>query len=503
MEEPRVPHLFKNWVSKIGLIITSVSALIIIFFLVLSLVSATINPYIGIVIYIVLPAFLILGLFLVPTGMFIEWRSRQRIGKMMYRTWPSVDLNNPGQRKTAFLFLLAAFLFMLLSSVGMYQAYHYTESVEFCGLVCHTVMKPEYTAYQASPHARVRCVNCHIGPGAGWYAKSKLSGLYQVYAVLASVYPRPIPTPIENLRPAQETCETCHWPRAFFGSKQRQFIHYRYDKANSPWPIDMLIKIGGGSPKTSVVTGIHWHMNIAARVEYIARDARRQDIPWIRVTDKVTGRVSVYQDKTNPLNRKEITAEAPRTMDCMDCHNRPSHDYKSPDYAIDLALFTGMIDPGLPGIKKASVQAMVREYASDQEALKGTAGSITDFYRLNYAEVARQKEKEIKQAILSVQAAYERNIFPVMKVKWSDYPNDIGHFEFRGCMRCHDGRHASNSGTIIPNDCRTCHVIIKQGPKMAGEKIIAQTGLEFTHPIDIGDAWKEGTCYNCHSGAQP
>ena len=503
MEERRMPRLIHNWLSTIGAVIAGVSMLVILFFLILSVLSAKINPYVGILIYIVLPAFLILGLLLVPAGMVIEWRKRQRTGLITYEKWPDINLNNPRHRNAAVIFLLGALLFTLMSAVGMYQAYHYTESVSFCGLVCHRVMKPEYTAYQDSPHARVRCVDCHIGPGAGWYAKSKLSGLYQVYAVLANVYPRPIPTPIKNLRPAQETCETCHWPRAFFGAKQRQFVHYRYDKANSSWPINMLIKIGGGSPKTSLTAGIHWHMNIAVKVEYIARDKRRQDIPWIRVTDKATGRVTVYQDRGRPLTQQEIDGARPRRMDCMDCHDRPSHDYKSPDNAVDLALLTGQIDAGLPEIKKAAVQAMVGKYATDDEARRGIAGGITDFYRLNYPVIAEQKEKPIRDAILAVQNAYEQNIFPFMKADWADYPNDIGHFTFRGCMRCHDGTHASGSGTIIPNDCRTCHVIIAQGPETAGARIIAENGLEFRHPVDIGDAWKKGRCYECHTGTRP
>jgi hypothetical protein len=479
-----------------------ISALVVLFFLILSILSARINPYAGILIYIVLPAFLIFGMLLVPTGMFIEWRRRQRAGLITYEKWPDINLNNRRHRNAAVIFLIGILLFSLMSSVGMYQAYHYTESVSFCGLVCHRVMKPEYTAYQDSPHARVRCVDCHIGPGAGWYAKSKLSGLYQVYAVLANVYPRPIPTPIKDLRPAQETCEACHWPRAFFGAKQRQFVHYRYNKANSPWPINMLIKIGGGSPKTSRTAGIHWHMNIAVKVEYVARDRRRQDIPWIRVTDKATGRVTVYQDLEKPLTHQELVEVNPRHMDCMDCHNRPSHDYKSPDNAIDLAILTEQISPSLPAIKKASVQAMIGKYSSDEEARESIAGRITDFYRLNYQVVAGQKEKQIRDAILAVQNAYELNLFPVMKAGWSDYPNDIGHFTFRGCMRCHDGKHASRPGILIPNDCRTCHVIIAQGPKMTGREIITN-GLEFKHPVDIGDAWKEGHCYECHQGTQP
>ncbi|OGW45923.1 MAG: hypothetical protein A2078_16375 [Nitrospirae bacterium GWC2_57_9] len=503
MNDRRTPHLIKNWISSAGIVLAVISAFVIVFFLVLSFVSDRINPYIGIITYMVLPAFLLLGLLLVPIGMFIEWRQRQRTGVVSYRKWPSVDLNNPSQRRSAFLFLLGAFLFTLLSAVGTYQAYHYTESVEFCGLTCHKVMKPEYTAYQDSPHARVRCVNCHIGPGAGWYARSKLEGLYQVYAVLANVYPRPIPTPIENLRPAQETCETCHWPRAFFGSKQRQFIHFRYDQANSPWPIDMLIRIGGGTPETTPTTGIHWHMNIAVKVEYIARDERRQDIPWIRVTDRGTGRITIYQGRDKPVSQQELKTARKRIMDCMDCHNRPSHDFRSPDHEIDLALQTGQIDRRLPGIKKIAVESMARTYATEPEAMKGIAGGVTDYYRQNHPAAAGEKEREIKEAILAIQAAYSRNIFPVMKANWSIYPNDIGHFLYPGCMRCHDGKHVNEAGTVITNNCRACHLILAQGPKMAAKKIMAGTGLEFSHPVDVGDAWKQGNCYDCHRGIQP
>ena len=181
-------------------------------------------------------------------------------------------------RNAATIFAFGTVLVIFVSAVGGYQAFHYTESTEFCGATCHDVMYPEYTAYKHSPHARVACVECHIGPGADWWVQSKLSGAYQVYAVIADVYPRPIPTPIENLRPAQETCEQCHWPQKFFGGQQKRFNHYMYDEANTPWPINMLIKTGGGNPRTGQAEGIHWHMNIKNNVEYIARDEERQEV---------------------------------------------------------------------------------------------------------------------------------------------------------------------------------------------------------------------------------
>jgi hypothetical protein len=244
-------------------------------------------------------------------------------------------------------------------------------------------------------------------------------------------------------------------------------------------------------------------MNIATRIEYIARDKRRQDIPWIRVTDRTTGRVAVYEDRDNPLTHEEVSEAGRRQMDCMDCHNRPSHDYRSPDNAVDLAILTGQIDPFLPEIKKAAVQAMVGQYISDEDARKGIAGRITNFYLKNYPDVTKQQEKRMNEAILAVQSAYDRNIFPFMKADWSDYPNNIGHFTFRGCMRCHDGTHATAAGTVIPNGCRTCHVIIAQGPAGAGGLVISGRGLPFRHPVDIGGAWKSGHCYECHGGTEP
>jgi NapC/NirT cytochrome c family, N-terminal region len=503
MEKNKLPRLLYNWISALGAVIAAVCGLVIVFALILSAISGTINPYLGILLYMALPALLVGGLLLVPLGMYLAWRKGQTTGETPSRLWPSIDLNNVRQRHAAVIFVLGTFLFLLMSSVGMYQAYHFTESLAFCGLTCHTVMKPEYTAYQDSPHARVKCVECHIGPGAGWYARSKLSGLYQVYAVLAKVYPRPIPTPIKDLRPAQETCEQCHWPRQFFGAKQKQFDHYLYNKENTHWPVNMLIKIGGGSPTTGQTAGIHWHMNIESKVEYIARDKSRQDIPWIRATDKQTGRVTVYQDTAHPLMRAELAAATPRRMDCMDCHNRPSHDFHSPDYEADLAILTGRITPSLPEIKKAVVNAMTGEYTTEEAARDGIARAITNFYRVTYPAVYAQKGEAIHHAVATAQEAYARNIFPAMRAKWSDYPDNIGHFIFPGCMRCHDGTHRSGSGAIIPHDCRTCHIILSEGANMRAEMINTRTGLEFVHPVDIGSAWKDGTCYTCHSGTQP
>jgi hypothetical protein len=280
------PRLFYNKTSVAGTVLAVFTALTIAFFLLARSASGEANPYLGILVYMVLPPFLLLGLLLIPIGAARQWKRAKKYGVESLPERPRIDFNKPAHRRAAVVFVIAGTIYGVLSAVGAYQAFHHTESVVFCGETCHTVMKPENVAYRNSPHARVACVKCHVGAGAGWYARSKLSGAYQVYATTFDKYPRPIPTPIENLRPAQETCEQCHWPEKFFGNQQRLYRHYMYDDENTEWQIDLLIKTGGGDPKFGEGTGIHWHMNINVQVEYIARDHERQDIPWIRVTDR-------------------------------------------------------------------------------------------------------------------------------------------------------------------------------------------------------------------------
>jgi len=497
------PRLVYNKTSMAGLAIALITALTILFFLMAQSGSGAANPYLGIFVYMILPPFLLFGLLIVPIGMFRQWKRIKKYGEVAIPTWPLIDLNNPKHRNAFIVFIAGGLIYGGLSAVGAYQGYHHTESVAFCGQTCHTVMKPEHVAYQNSSHARVPCVSCHVGEGAGWYAKSKLSGAYQVYATAFNKYPRPIPTPIKNLRPAQETCETCHWPEKFFGAQQRQFTHYMYDDENTPWPINMLIKTGGGDPKTGQTAGIHWHMNIAVRVEYIPRDERRQDIPWMRVTDSQTGRVTVYQDEQDPLSEEEIAAATPRVMDCMDCHNRPSHQYRSPEQTINQAILTGRIDPSLPAIKRVAVEVMETTYDTEEDAIRNIASEIPDYYRSEHPEVFSEKRVAIEQAVVATQQQFSRSVFPEMKVRWDGYPDNIGHFIYPGCMRCHDGYKVSEEGWVITRECNACHVILSQGSGERAEMATTEEGLEFQHPEDIDEEWRETGCYECHTGTQP
>jgi hypothetical protein len=503
MKKLRLPGLLYNWVSILGAMTAVIALMIMTVLYVIGVLSKQTNPYLGIVTYLISPFFLLGGLLLIPIGMFFRWRRLKKARDQVERFWPSIDLNQKGQRKAAFVFFLGTFLFFIISAVGSYESYHFTESLTFCGRICHKVMKPEYTAYQNSPHARVACVECHVGPGADWYAKSKLSGLYQVYATLFNKYPRPIPTPIKNLRPARETCEQCHWPQKFFASQQQIFDHYLYDEKNTHWPINLLIKTGGGDPRTGKVSGIHWHMYIDNQIEYIARDSTRLDIPWVKKTDLTTGQVTIYQDTENPLSEEEIKKATPRLLDCMDCHDRPSHIYNPADHAIDQALLIGLIDKSLRAVKKIAVQAMSAKYETEEEARLAIAKTIDEFYQKNYPDVYEKNQVAITQTIETTQREFFQNIFPYMGVRWDKYPNNIGHFYFKGCFRCHSGTHSSKDGQTIFRDCNTCHVIISQGSGDQAQWATSEAGLEFKHPVDISEAWKEMGCYECHSGIQP
>ena len=339
-KSPGRPSLLENWVSLPGIILAASSFFAAVCLIVIDSFRGFSNPYMGILTYVIAPAFLTAGLALMAGGALWERRRRRRFLPGEIPAYPRIDFNVPHQRRTFITVAVLTFVFLLLTALGSYRTYAFTDSVQFCGLICHTIMKPEYTAYSESPHAHVVCVDCHIGPGATWFVRSKLSGAYQVYATIANKYPRPIPTPVANLRPAQETCEECHWPRKFFGAAERMHQHFLSDEHNSPWTIELLVKIGGGDPTFGPVGGIHWHMNIANRVEYVASDKGRQVIPWVRATDLTTGKVTVYQSSEKPLKPEELAAATPRVMDCIDCHNRPTHIYHTPVESVDLGLST-------------------------------------------------------------------------------------------------------------------------------------------------------------------
>jgi nitrate/TMAO reductase-like tetraheme cytochrome c subunit len=467
--------------SGLVLMAGSIFAFILLFFL--DTIAFASNPYVGILTFLVAPGFFFAGLLVFLFGAW-RWRRKRTKAGVLGALRINIDFSRAHDRRMLGYFVAGSACFLLLTAMGSYNTYHFTESVEFCGEACHTVMKPELTTYLHSPHARVACAECHIGKGASWYVRSKLSGTYQVYATVMDKYPTPIPTPVKNLRPAQETCEQCHWPKKFVGNLDRTLNYYLPDESNSLYSVRLLLNVGGADPTHGPVGGIHWHMNVANKIEYIAADEGRKKIPWVRMTDP-QGVVTEYRTKefTN-----DVSGMTPRRMDCMDCHNRPAHKFQSPESAVNLAMSLGNIDVTLPYIKTNAVGVLSRNYTNQTQALQAIATTLSEKF---------PNDPRIRGAIAAVQQIYTNNFFPEMKADWRDYPDNIGHKDFPGCFRCHDGKHISSTGRemIKSNDCNACHRILAQG---SGEQLkqLNAEGQKFAHPIDEYDPSFQ--CTDCH-----
>jgi len=357
-------------------------------------------------------------------------------------------------------------------------------------------MHPQYTAHQLSAHARVTCAECHVGSGASWYVKSKFSGARQVFATAFNTFPRPIPTPVHNLRPAQDTCEQCHWPKKFYGAQLKVFTHYSIDEHSTPRQLRLLIKTGGGDPATGAPEGIHWHMNIANEIDYVASDDKRQVIAYIHVKDQ-QGRVTEYYAQDAKLSKEQIAAIERHRMDCVDCHNRPAHVYVPPEQAVDQSLLARRLDVSLPFIKQQAVAALTGKYETTDAAIQGIAHEMHGFYESKYPEMAKTKQLEIRNAIDEIQQIFRRTTFPEMKLDWQTHPNNLGHFYFNGCFRCHDGQHVSSEGKVVSKDCNLCHTVM--GQDEAGVSVAAAPKLNFQHPVDLGDL-TQVNCSDCHTG---
>ena len=488
-----VRSLLRNYVRLIGLALAIVALANILFLFLIDLTSSHPSPYVGVLAYMVFPGFFILGLLLVPLGM---WMQRKRHIRDANKKFPLLDLNNPAQRSSVAFFLSFVVLFVLMSAVGSYRGYEYTDSVEFCGQLCHSVMHPEFVAHQGSPHARVRCVDCHVGAGAGWYVRSKLSGARQVFKTALNTFPRPIETPVANLRPAPETCEQCHWPKKFWGAQLKTINHYASDEKNTPRQLRLLIKTGGGDPNAGVASGIHWHMNIGNKITYWS-DAKRQNISYVRLED-LNGKVTEYAAQGADASQAALAKLQTKRMDCVDCHNRPTHIYMPPDRSVDQSLTAHRIDASLPFAKAKGVEVLTAEYKSTDEAVQAIATKIPAFYNEKYPDIAKSKQVQVQAMVSELQRIFRNSIFPEMKVSWKTHPDNVGHFYFQGCFRCHDGNHVSKDGKVISKDCNSCHTLLSQSED--GKEIQGSAeGVQFKHPVDLGDM-TQVNCSDCHTG---
>jgi hypothetical protein len=494
----KVPALFHNYISFAGFAIAVASLCSIVLLFLIELSGSTNTAYLGIFAYVLLPSVLVFGLVVIGVGMLLERRRRRRLSPEEIAAFPRIDFNNPKSRRAFFSFIGLSMVFVFMSAFGSYRAFEHTESVAFCGTTCHETMKPEYVAFQVSSHARLRCVDCHVGAGAEWYARSKITGAYQLYAVAFNKVPKPITTPVHNMRPARDTCEQCHWPAKSYGNQFKSLTHYAYNEQNTARTIRMLVNVGGGDPATGAVAGIHWHMNIANEITYVSTDDHRQVIPWVQAKDR-QGNVTEYFDRTRPLSPEQIANGNKRRMDCVDCHNRPAHAYLPPDVALDQSFAAGRLDPSLPYLKRKAVEVLSGRYETTPQALASIDKGLNEFYQTNYKDVYAQRQPAIKGAVTEVQRIFETYFFPEMKTDWQTHPNNIGHLYFSGCFRCHDGEHVSNTGKVITNNCNVCHTMIYDSAAPPEKNV--KTG-PFQHPVDLGGL-AEHKCEYCHKANKP
>lgn len=452
--------LTRSPISLLGMSLALVAGLLVVILFALELLGFHGSPYLGILAFVILPSIFVFGLLLVPLGLIRQRRRerRAREGKSEVSAFPVVDLNQPRTRRTVLIFLAATLVNLVIVAVASYKAVEVMDSTAFCGTTCHSVMAPEYTTYQRSPHARVSCVECHIGPGAGWFVKSKLSGSWQLVSVALDLYPRPIPTPVHNLRPARETCEQCHWPSKFLGDQLKVITHFGNDEENTEAKTVLLMRVGGIQGRVS--QGIHWHVDPDLRIRYRANESR-DTIGDVELT-LPDGKVKLFRSEgaDETLAEEGGPIDGWRTMDCVDCHNRPTHIYRLPHEEVDEAFVQRALDPSLPYLRRESMRLLQQEYPSHEEAGERMREGLATFYRESYPEVAASRGEEIERAAAALGTIYATNVFPSMNITWGTYANQIGHENAPGCFRCHDEEHVTEDGEAISQDCETCHTLL-------------------------------------------
>jgi len=422
------------------------------------------NPYLGIVVFLIVPIIFFAGLAIIPIGI---WLGRRQLRKGLAQAQFDRKIV---LRRVGWFLAVTTLANLLIGTQITYRAVKHMETPQFCGATCHA-MKPEFSAYRNAPHSKVECVDCHVVPTQAGWVHSKVAGVRQLLEVVLNTSPRPIPPALESNRlvPSKETCENCHWSQKFADSRLRIINKYADDEKNSRTQTVLLMMIGG-----SRSSGIHGaHVGPGIHIRFAAADPSRQTIPWVEYRNATTGNVETFvaSDSVPDTNRT-----APKyDMQCVDCHNRSSHAFDLPDRAMDKALSRGDIPVTLPFIKKKSVELLKTNYSTSEDAAEKLPRALVNFYQQNYPGVYAQHSKEIQQAATAVLAVYDRNVFPDLKVSWGTYPNNLGHTDSPGCFRCHDGSHTSGGDKTISQDCNSCHQLMATDE--ASPEILSTLGI--------------------------
>lgn len=391
----------------------------------------------------------------------------------------------------------------LVVLIGAAYGWQYTNSPQFCGTSCHT-MPPEYSAYLASPHARVDCVDCHIGRGfIATQITRKAGDLRHVIATVLQNYEYPIFA--TNMRPARETCEKCHNPDKFSDDSLREEKRYQDDLDNTAYSIFLSLKTGGGTSRQGLGKGIHWH--VENRVLYYNTDDLQENIPYIRVYN-ADGTYTEYTDIASSFNPSELKESDLKEMDCVTCHNRVTHLVPMPADQIDTALARGFIDKTIPDFRLKAIEVLSVTYTSLQQGINGIAG-LQNYYQAYYPDFYAANPAAIQNAIAYVQSVYTNSVNLDQKSDWNTHPNNVGHMDFPGCFRCHDGKHLDPSQQAVRLECNLCHTIpIVAGPSEFVADIEISRGPEpeshlNANWIAMHNQVFNQTCSDCHTSSNP
>lgn len=447
------PFLFygNNPLSLIGGALTSASALVLIGFWVVDIFGhgGSDNPYLGIIVDLILPGVFIFGLVLIPIGIFWRRRHLKAIGQVP-SIYPEIDFRDPVFRHGIDFVVVATFINFVIVGTATYRGVAYMDTPSFCGQACH-VMAPEWNAYPVSAHAGVACTQCHIAAGLPGFIHAKVNGTKQLMMVVAHDYPTPIMAG-DKIPPANTTCLNCHNPNKYIGDKLLVRTSYADDEKNSMTRSLILLHVGGRD-SFSHLSGIHGaHMG---RIEYIATDSTHQTIPWIgKMNEDGSVTEFVSTDVKGPITGQK------HVMDCIDCHNRAAHSFDTPEDVLNKDMAQGSPSASLPFIHKQGLVLLKATYTSQEDASSKITSGLENFYRAQYPAIWNEQRAQIDQAAKTLVVIYSRNVFPFMKVTWGTHPDNIGHNNSPGCFRCHDGSHNAKNGKSITNDCSTCHNLL-------------------------------------------
>lgn len=444
-------HLTNNVISFIGVFLVTTAGVAWLFILPVELRQGADHPYLGIIFFALIPAAFLLGLLLIPLGIWLRLSGETKRHQLP-EIFPPLTWKNQDFRRLLKFVAVATAANVVIGGYYTQATVHYMDSRDFCGTTCHT-MTPEYTAYLGSPHLNVACVECHVGEGTGAAIRAKMRGVEQLVETATGNFNRPIPTPVHTLRPARDTCENCHWPQKFGGYRIRVWDKFAEDELNTQAKTVLMMRIGGGS----MTTGIHGFHTAPGVVIAYAADPTRQTIPWVRYTDAQGNATEYATSDWTPETESEYEI---RQMDCLDCHTRPSHQFLLPERALDNALALGDVDPSLPWANKTGLEILKAGYESTAEAEARIPAAFIDYYSSEHPEIWARRRADVEQSAAALVAIYKRNVFPEMKVDWGTYPDHIGHTDFPGCFRCHDQMHVSAEGRAISMNCSSCHQLL-------------------------------------------